>query len=380
MALEFLEEHADFRNMLRKFGERELEPLAEEIDRTGVIPDIAIEKLRKQGLLGLRIDPKFGGAGASFTQYCIAQEEICRVHRAFMLMLDFSSGMAATALQNYGTPEQQAKYVRGVAEGRMKVGFGLTEPTAGSDPAGMRTKAVRVDGGWLLNGQKQFISEAHVADAVVIMAVTDPVKRARGGVTSLIVDTKTPGFQVTRLEGTMGSEVVKLSEITMTDCFVPDSMVLGEVGGGFKLAMSSLVYGRLGIAACSLGVADRLINMSIEHAKNRETFGQKLSERQAIQWMLVDSATELMAARAMTYETLRQLEEGREVGSAASMCKVFATEMVGRVADRAVQVHGAMGVVRGYKVERFFRDVRHWRVGEGTSEVQRILIARELFK
>jgi len=215
---------------------------------------------------------------------------------------------------------------------------------------------------------------------VMIMAVTDPAKRARGGITAFLVEKGTPGFHVTRVETTIGSEAIKLAELTIDECFLPDRAVLGEVGQGFRIAMESLTNGRLGVSCSCIGTADRLIEMSAAYAKERVTFGQALSERQAIQWMLADSVVELETARAYTYETLRRVQAGEDVGPAASICKLTCSEMVGRVADRAVQIHGGMGLVRGYPVERFYRDVRHYRVGEGSSEIQRMLIARDLLK
>jgi acyl-CoA dehydrogenase len=212
------------------------------------------------------------------------------------------------------------------------------------------------------------------------MAVNDPEKRARGGITAFLVERGTPGFAVTRVDTTIGSEAIKLAELTFEDCFVPEDAVLGEVGQGFRIAMSSLDSGRLGVACSCIGAADRLLEMSAEYAKQRTTFGKPLAERQAIQWMLADSATELACARTLAYETLRRIEAGESVGAATSMVKLYCSEMVGRVADRAVQIHGGMGLVRGFPVERFYRDIRHYRVGEGSSEIQRMLIAREVLK
>jgi alkylation response protein AidB-like acyl-CoA dehydrogenase len=243
----------------------------------------------------------------------------------------------------------------------------------------MRTRAYKVPGGWRIAGRKHYISGGGSADFILLLAVTDPEKRARGGITAFLVDRGTPGFTVTREEKTISS-VVKLAELTFEDCVVPDSAVLGEVGGGFTIAMESLTDGRLGVACSCIGAADRLLEMAIDHARNRRTFGEWLADRQAIQWMIADSAVELRAARAMTYDVLRQLERGEDAGTAASMCKLYASEMVGRIADRSVQIHGGMGLVRSYPVERFYRDIRHYRVGEGASEIHRMLIARSLLR
>jgi acyl-CoA dehydrogenase len=185
---------------------------------------------------------------------------------------------------------------------------------------------------------------------------------------------------VTRIDTTMGSEAIKLAELTFEDCFVPDAAVLGEVGNGFRFAMESLDEGRLSVACACIGVADRVLGMAVAHATTRQTFGKPLSERQAIQWMLVDSVVELQAARAMTYDVLRRIDSGQDIGTGPSRCKLFCSEMVGRVADRAVQIHGGMGLIRGFPVERFYRDIRHYRVGEGSSEIQRMVIARRLLR
>ena len=380
MQLEITPELGEVRAALRKFTTEKLEPLALEIDRTGEVPAEAVKLLREQGYLGMRLPAEYGGGGFDLPTYCLALEEFARSHRMYTLLLDASSGLNPIAIAKYGSEAQKKKYVAGLANGTLYASFGLTEPEAGSDSQAMKTKAEKKAGGWALNGRKHYISGAHKADVVMIMAVNDAAKRGRGGITAFLVEKGAPGFNVTRVDTTIGSEAIKLAELTITDCFVPDGAVLGEVGQGFRIAMESLTNGRLGVSCSCIGTADRLIEMSAAFAKERVTFGQPLSERQAIQWMLADSATELAMARAYTYETLRRVAAGEDVGTAASMCKLYCSEMVGRVADRAVQIHGGMGLVRGYPVERFYRDVRHYRVGEGSSEIQRMLIARDVLK
>jgi acyl-CoA dehydrogenase len=223
-------------------------------------------------------------------------------------------------------------------------------------------------GGWRINGRKHGISGGHAADVVMVMAVTGPAKRARGGISTFLVERGTPGFEVTRVDTTIGSAAIELGELTFTDCVVPEEALLGAEDASFAIAMGSLVNGRLGVAHACLGTADRLLEMSVAHAKRRVTFGKPLAERQAIRWMLADSEAELQTARAFATR--------RSAASRPAAC----SEMVGRVADRAVQVHGGMGLVRGFPVERFDRDIRHYRVGEGSSEVQRMLIARDLLR
>lgn len=380
MQLEITPELADVRAALRRFAREKLEPFALEIDRLGEVPQAAVDVLRDHGYLGMRLPAQYGGGDFDLATYCLALEEFSRSHRVFTLLLDASSGLNPIAIAKYGTPAQKSKYIPGLANGTLYASFALTEPEAGSDSQAIRTRAERRDGGWVLNGRKHFISGAHRADVVLVMAVTDTAKRAKGGITAFLVERGTPGFSVTRVDQTIGSEAVKLAELNFDDCFVPDTAVLGEVGQGFKIAMDSLVNGRLGVSCACIGAADRLLEMSVAFAKERITFGKPLAERQAIQWMLADSKVELSMARAYTYETLRRFQAGEQVAAAASICKLYCSEMVGRVADRSVQIHGGMGLVRGYPVERFYRDIRHYRIGEGSSEMQRMLIARELLK
>lgn len=370
----------ELRQAVRDFTSGELTKWAEVIDRTGSIPDELWELFGSQGYHGMRLPPEYGGAGLSVSEYCLTMEEFSRSHRVFTIMANFTSGMTPIAIAKHGTQTQREKYLPDFARGKLKAAFALTEPGGGSDPAAMTTKAERRGNRWILNGRKHFISGGHVADCIMVVAVTDKEKRARGGITAFLVDKNTPGFSVTRVETTIASDVIKLAELTFEDCELPDSAVLGQVGDGFKIAMGSLNNGRLSVSCCCIGAAESLLSMATEHAKQRHTFGKPLAERQAIQWMLVDSAIEIKAARAMTYDTLGKFQAGRDVGSAGSMCKVFCSEMVGRVSDRVVQIFGGMGVMRGFPIERFYRDVRHYRVGEGASEIQRIVVARDLLK
>jgi acyl-CoA dehydrogenase len=378
MTITLRPELEEMRASLRKFCTEQLEPLARKIDETNELPPQVVPLLAEAGYLGMRLPEANGGMNAGLSTYCLVLEELSRVHRVFNLIVSSSSGMAPSAIAHLGTPAQQDRYLNGVTTGKKRGAFALTEPEAGSDSAAMRTRAERKDGKWVLNGQKHYISGGHTADFVVVMAVTDQEKRGRGGITSFVVEKGTPGFEVTRVESTMGSEVIKVAELTFTDCVLPDSAVLGEVGQGFKIAMSHLGEGRLCIASSCIGTSDRLIEMSVQHAKDRKTFGKPLASRQAIQWMLADSATELACARALTYGTLQELEDGKDVGVRPNMAKLHASEMVGRIADRAVQIHGGMGIVKGYPIERFYRDIRHYRVGDGTSEMQRMVIARSM--
>ena len=380
MNIELTPELEELRAEVRRFTERELEPLARVIDSSGEIPQKAWDVMREAGYLGMRLPEEYGGTSASLSQMCLVLEEFSRSHRVLTALVDATSGLTPSAFVRHGSPAQREKYVRKLATGEMRAAFALTEPGAGSDSAAISTNAKKVDGGWLINGRKHFISGGHVADVLMGMTVTDAQKRARGGITALLVEKGAPGFSVTRVDTTIGSDAWKLAELTFDDCFVPDSAVMGKVGEGFRIAMESLTDGRMAVACCCIGAASRLLELMTAHAKERVTFGQPLAERQAIQWMLADTAVDIATARSLAYETLRQIEAGRVVGSAPSMCKLYCSEMVGRVTDRAVQVFGGQGLIRGFPVERFYRDVRHYRIGEGTSEVHRMVIARELLR
>ena len=380
MKIELTPELEELRAEVRRFTDRELEPLARLIDSTGEIPQQAWDVMREAGYLGMRLPEEYGGTSASLSQMCIVLEEFSRSHRVLTGLIDATSGLTPSAFVRHGSPAQREKYVRKLATGEMRAAFALTEPGAGSDSAAISTRAEKVDGGWKINGRKHFISGGHVADVLMVMTVTDVQKRARGGITALLVEKGAPGFTVTRVDTTIGSEAWKLAELTFDDCFVPDTAVMGKVGEGFRIAMESLTDGRMAVACCCIGAEDRLLDLMTAHAKERVTFGQPLAERQAIQWMLADTAVDIVTARTLAYETLRQIEAGRTVASAPSMCKLYCSEMVGRVTDRAVQVFGGQGLIRGFPIERFYRDVRHYRIGEGTSEVHRMIIARDLLR
>ncbi|HWD23513.1 MAG TPA: acyl-CoA dehydrogenase family protein [Burkholderiales bacterium] len=373
-------ELAEMRSAVRRFVDAELPAWAEEVDRTGRFPHGLLQALARQGYLGMRIAEQHGGPGMSLAQYCLVQEELSRCHPVFTVLVASTSGLAPMAIQRHGTPSQKRKYLPALARGELRTSFALTEPEAGSDASAIRTRATKADGGWQLQGRKHFISGADEAGVLLVLAVTDQQKRAKGGISAFLVDRGAPGFKITRVDTTMGSAAWTLAELEFDDCFVSSEALLGEPGGGFALAMESLNEGRLSVAATCLGAAGRLLEMSVDHARNRRTFGAPLADRQAIQWMLADSATEIAAARSLVSSTLHAFGAGQDIGPRASMCKLYCSEIAGRIADRAVQIHGGVGVVRGFPIERFFRDLRLFRVGEGSSEVQRMVIARHLLE
>jgi len=379
MSQEIRPDLAEVRQAMRRFAQERLEPVAQALD-AGETPPAWRGWLAEQGYLGMRLPSAFGGAETDLSTYCLANEEFSRIHRVFTLVLDATSGLTPIAIARHGTPAQQQRWLPGLCDGAATASFGLTEPDAGSDAAAIRTRARRGDGGWVLSGTKHYISGAHRAAVIMVIAVTDPALGARGGITAFLVPQGTPGMVVSRVDRTIGSDVVELAELRFEDCFVEDDAVLGDVGQGFAIAMGSLTNGRMSVSASCIGAAHRLIEIAADWARQRHTFGRPLADRQAIQWMLADSTTELFAARAMAYDTLRRADEGEDLGPSASMVKLYCSEMVGRVADRAVQILGGAGLMRGSPVERMYRDVRHYRVGEGSSEVQRLLIARHVLR
>jgi acyl-CoA dehydrogenase len=376
LGMEIRPELAEMRREVRRFVEGELRPFAEALDRGGDYPPGLTQALARQGFLGIRLAEEFGGPAMGLAQYCLVQEELARGHPIFPVLVASSSGLTPMAIQRNGTPAQKARHLPKLPRGESRTAFALSEPEAGSDAAAIRTRAEKRDGGWLIRGRKQYISNADVADLFLVMAVTDPGKRGRGGVTGFLVERGAPGLSVGRVDRTMGTDAWTVAEVAFDDCFVPDDAVLGEVGQGLRLALEALDEGRLSVASICLGTAERMLELSVAQAKARRTFGAALAERQAIQWMIADSAVDIATARSLLYETIRAQEEGRPIGVMASMCKLHASEMAGRVTDRAVQIHGAMGLMRGQPVERAYRDMRLFRIGEGSSEVQRIVIAR----
>lgn len=380
MDIEINDNSKAMRPHVRRFVMERMEPIARAMDAGEDLPKHAFLELHSQGYLGMRLPIEDGGGGFDMSSYCLIMEELSRSHRIFTLMLDASSGLTPIAISKFGSPFQKSKYLPKLSTGEWVASFALTEPDAGSDAQSIKTQAVAKEDGWIINGVKHYISWAHRAQVIMVIALTDPAKKGRGGISAFLVDKGTPNMNIVRVDKTIGSDAIELAEIHFSNCFVPNSALIGQIGDGFKIAMSSLTAGRMGVSAACIGAADRLIELASEHAKTRITFGQALAERQAIQWMLADCVTELAVAKSLTYETLRQIDAGKDPGTGTNMVKLYCSEMVGRVADRVVQIFGGSGLIRGFNVERFYRDIRHYRIGEGSSEIQRMLIAKDLFK
>ncbi len=371
------EELLIFRETLRKFVEKELDPISEQVEEEDRIPDRIVEKMKELGLFGLAIPQDSGGYGMSILGQCVAMEELSRTNACFRTRIGTNNGIGSMGIVIAGTQEQKRKYLPKLASGEMIGAFALTEPNAGSDASAIRTMAVRKGDTYILNGTKHFITNGDIADVSTVMALTDRSKGARG-ISAFLVEKGLPGFSVGKLEKKMGFRGSTTCELIFDDCEVPAANLLGREGEGFRIAMQVLDKGRLTMGACALGAIEKLLELSTEYAKTRVTFGEPIINRQAIQWMLVNMAIDAYAVRNAVYHAAWKLDRGERVTKEAAMVKVLATEAACRAADSAVQIHGGMGYMKGMAVERFYRDLRLLRIYEGTSEILRMIIAREM--
>ena len=368
------------RDTVRRFIRNELEPLSQKVEEEEKIPEEIVQKMRNLGLFGLSIPEEYGGVGLSTLGECVLLEDFGRVNACFSIRFKANIGIGSQGILIDGTPEQKKKYLPPIASGEWTAAFALTEPNAGSDSGNIQTKAVKKGGIYLLNGLKHFITHGDIADVVTVMAVTDKEKGPRG-ITAFIVERTFPGYSVGKIDRKMGTHGSNTTEIIFEDCEVPIENVIGGVEGrGFSTAMKVLEKGRINIGASCVGTAQYCLDLSIAHSKQRVQFGKPISDNQAIQWMLADSAISIYAGRQMLYHTAWCRDQKKPVTQEAAMVKVYCTEMVNRVVDAALQIHGGMGYMKESPIERIYRDVRLFRIFEGTSEVQRMVIARELLK
>ncbi len=379
MDFQLTEEQRMFRRMVREFAEQEIAPRAEEIDATDEFPWDIFHKMGQVGLLGLPIAEKYGGSGSDYVSQAIALEEIARASGTMAIVLDTHTSLCCEPIHLFGTEEQKRKYLLPLAQGEKVGAFGLTEPQAGSDAGATRTRAVRdpQTGEWVINGQKCFITNGSIADVVVITAKTDPEKGTRG-ISSFIVEKGTPGFKPGRDEEKMGLRGSVTSELFFEDCRIPAENLLGQENEGFKQFLVTLDAGRIAIAAMAVGLAQGAFEKAVVYAKERVQFGQPIAKFQAIQWMIADMATEIEAARLMVHRAAWVKDQGVRFTKEAAMAKLFATEVSERACRNAIQIHGGYGYVREYEVERMYRDQRLCAIGEGTNEIQRLVIARQV--
>ncbi len=379
MDLELPEELRLLGQTVRRFVTRELDPIADQVERENRIPESVLRSMRDLGLYGLVIPKEHGGLGLSALGMCVVMEELSRANLCFRIMITTNNGIGSLGLVYAGSPELQRRHLPELASGE-KIGcFALTEPEAGSDAASLRTTATRDGGEYVIHGAKIWITNADIADYFTVMATVDRSLGSRG-LTAFWVERDTPGLTVGRSEPKMGLHGTRVAEVLLDGCRVPASARLGEEGDGFKLAMRVLDHGRLSIAASSVGAAQRLLEAMVEHARTRVQFGRPIAENQAIAWMLADSATEIEAARGLVLAAAWKKDRGERATRHCSMAKLYCSEMAGRVADRAVQVFGGMGYMSGNIAERYYRDLRVYRLYEGTSEIQRLVISRDLLE
>lgn len=379
MDFEPTEEQRMFRRMVRDFAEKEIAPRAVEMDETDEFPDDLFRRMGELGIIGLPFPEEYGGSDAGYTSLVIALEEIARVSGSMAITLDAQISLCSEPIYLFGSEEQKQKYLVPLARGE-KIGcFGLTEPQAGSDAGATRTRAVRdpQTGEWVINGQKIFITNGSVADVIVITAKTDPEKGTRG-ISSFIIEKDTPGYQPGRDEDKMGLRGSVTSELFFENCRVPAENLLGKENEGFKQFLVTLDAGRVAIAAMAVGLAQGAFERALAYAQEREQFGQRIANFQAVQWMLVDMATEIEAARLMVYRAAWLREQGKRFTKEAAMAKLFASEVSERACHHAIQIHGGYGYVREYEVERMYRDQRLCAIGEGANEIQKLVIARQL--
>ena len=372
-------EHEMIRQAARDFAQKEIAPIAAQFDETGDFPSKTIKKMGEMGFMGIEVPEEAGGAGMDTLAYVLALEEVCKADASHGTIMSVNNSLFCHGLVKFGTQAQKQKYLREVASGQAVGAYALTEPMSGSDAGNMRSRAVRQGDDYVLNGRKSWVTSAPVADYIVVFSMTEPEKRHRG-ITAFIVETNKPGFDRGKKEPKLGIRASATSEIVFEDYRVPIENRLGEEGEGFKIAMTVLDAGRIGIAAQALGIAEAAYEASLSYAKEREAFGQKIGEFQGISFKLADMKTRIEASRLLVYNAALAKERSKKSGERytleASMAKLFASETAMFVTHAAVQIHGGIGYSKELPIERYFRDAKITEIYEGTSEIQRLVIYR----
>ncbi|GMB09521.1 acyl-CoA dehydrogenase [Thermolongibacillus altinsuensis] len=379
MDFRFDEEIEFLKRNVRDFVQTEVEAVAQQIEEEDKIPERIVEMSKELGLFGLSIPEEYGGLGIGMVGKCALYEEIGATHNGFTTLIGAHTGIGTVGIVEMGNEEQKKKYLPAMARGEKIGAFALTEPSAGSNAANLKTTAVKKGDKYILNGTKHYITNATVADVFTVMAVTDPAKGPKG-ITSFIVEKDFPGFHVGAVEKKMGLKGSQSAEIILEDCEVPVQNVLGEEGQGYVNALKILANGRAGLAARNLGSCQKLLDLSVQYAKKRIQFDVPIIEHQAVAHMLAEMAMEIEALRSFTYRVAWMVDQGMKVIKEAAMLKLYGSEVYNRVADKAVQIHGGLGYISDYPIERFYRDARITRIYEGTSEIQKNIIARQLQK
>ena len=377
---EFTEEQRMVRDMARQFTDDAIRPLAPKIEEEHAVPRELVQQMAELGFLGVAIPEQYGGAGLGETGLCLVMEELTRGDFSVAVTLGAHASIGAMSVLVGGSDEQKQRFLPSMATGEVMTAYALSEANAGSDPAAMTTTAVRDGDDWVLEGEKVWITGGDIADLVTVYAVTDRDKGARGGVTAFLVPADAQGYSVGKREEKMGQRGSSTVTLAFDGVRVPDANRLGDVGDGFKIAMATLDRGRLALGANCLGCAREAHAMSVGYAQERQAFGGPIARKQAIQWMLADSATEIFAIESMLYHAAWLCDSARPFGRESAQVKLFASEALDRIVDRAVQIHGGMGYSAEFKIEQLYRDARVTRIYEGTSEIQRLVIARDVLK
>ena len=379
MNFQLTKEQEFVRKMVREFATNEVEPLAADIDKEHRFPEETVAKMAKYGMMGIPFPTEYGGAGGDEVSYAITVEELSRVCASTGVIVSAHTSLCCWPIYAYGTEEQKQKYLPDLLSGRKIGAFGLTEPNAGTDAAGQQTRAVLDGDEWVLDGAKVFITNGGYASTFVVMAITDKKKGTHGGISSFIVEKGDPGFSIGKTEDKMGIHASSTTELIFQNCRIPKDRLLGEVGDGFKIALSTLDGGRIGIASQALGIAQGAFDVTVDYMKARKQFGKKLSQMEALQFEMADLKTRIEAARLLVYKAAFLEDQHAKYGEAAAMAKLFAAETAMKVTTKCVQFHGGYGYTADYPVERMMRDAKITEIYEGTSEVQKIVIAANTF-
>ncbi|MFI5376566.1 MAG: acyl-CoA dehydrogenase family protein [Candidatus Rokuibacteriota bacterium] len=377
MHLDLTEEQTMIRDLAREFADKEVRPIAEVIDREARFPRETVARMGELGLLGIAVPEALGGSGGDTVACVLALEEIARACASHAVIMSVNNSLYCDPVLRYGTPEQQARFLAPFASGQKLGCFALTEPEAGSDARNQNTLAVRDGEGYVLDGRKVFVTNGRESAAALVFAQTD---RAAGhrGISAFLVEKGTPGFTVVKTEDKLGIRASDTAELLFEPCRVPASQRLGEAGQGFRIALGTLDGGRIGIAAQAVGIAAAAYEAALAYARERRSFGAAIAQHQMVQWMLADMATAIEAARLLTLRAAWRKDSGAPYGHEASMAKLFASETAMRVTTDAIQVHGGYGFIKEYQVERHFRDAKITQIYEGTSQIQKLVVARHL--
>jgi alkylation response protein AidB-like acyl-CoA dehydrogenase len=379
MDFELNEEQQQVKQTIREFAEAELAPHVMEWDEAQHFPVEMRPKFAELGVMGVLFPEEYGGAGMGYVEYAVIIEELARVDPSIALAIAAHNSLGSGHIFIAGNDQQKEKYLVPLARGDEWAAWGLTEPSSGSDASSMRTTAARRNGGWVINGSKNFITNATFAQTTVVLAISDRTAGSHG-ISAFIVEKGAQGFQIAKKENKLGMRASDTAALVFDDCFVPDSNLIGEPGQGFIQAMKVLDGGRISIAALAVGIAQGAYEAALRYAKERHQFGRPIGEFQAIQFKLADMATEIEAARLLTYQAAALKQKGRVTTRESSMAKLYASEVAVRVAEEGVQIHGGYGFIKDYPAEKYWRDSKLCTIGEGTSEIQRVVIARQILR